>query len=252
MESIDEKRFFTMAETYDNMAQLLVPKYDFLQDEAINILSYGTEENLTIIDLGAGSGILLEKLLIKYPKAKCYYIDFSDDFIKIAQKRLSKFSQRVTFLNVPLEAEWESKLGGKPDVVFSMSAIHHLETMGKKKLYQRCFNVLNRSGWFINIDEMNTRFPDAYLNSLYFWKNYVDNKKEEVPAEKKNFYMKWRNHFDNWKVRNIDNLGGTKSKGDDIHDFFMDQVEWLKKIGFKNVDLFVKYHLWSVIGGQKP
>ena len=64
--------------------------------------------------------------------------------------------------------------------------------------------------------------------------------------------MKWRNHFDRWKIRNIDHFGEIKSTGDDMHDFFMDQVAWLKEIGFTNVDLYVKYHLWSVVGGQKP
>jgi len=154
---MDEKRFFTMAETYDNMAQLLVPQYDFLQDEAIKILPFKTSEPITIVDLGAGSGILLEKLLIKYPNAHCFYIDFSDDFIKMAQKRLSKYLQRVDFLKMSIETEWESELNVNPDVIVSMSAIHHLETPDKKKLYQRCFNILSKSGWFINIDEMSTQ-----------------------------------------------------------------------------------------------
>jgi hypothetical protein len=29
-------------------------------------------------------------------------------------------------------------------------------------------------------------------------------------------------------------------------------VAWLTEIGFTQVDLFVKYHLWCIIGGQKP
>jgi hypothetical protein len=29
-------------------------------------------------------------------------------------------------------------------------------------------------------------------------------------------------------------------------------MEWLGDIGFVNVDLFVKFQLWSAIGGQKP
>jgi hypothetical protein len=38
-----------------------------------------------------------------------------------------------------------------------------------------------------------------------------------------------------------------KKKGDDLHESFIDQVNWLKEFGYKNADLFVKYHLWCVI-----
>ncbi|MDY6864809.1 MAG: hypothetical protein SVY15_02380 [Halobacteriota archaeon] len=35
MKDDDDQRFFKMAETYDKMAQLLVPKYDLLQDKTL-------------------------------------------------------------------------------------------------------------------------------------------------------------------------------------------------------------------------
>lgn len=63
MEQISQERFFTMAEAYDKMCQLLVPRYDFLQDEVLKILSFERDEEFTVIDLGAGSGIFLEKIL---------------------------------------------------------------------------------------------------------------------------------------------------------------------------------------------
>lgn len=32
----------------------------------------------------------------------------------------------------------------------------------------------------------------------------------------------------------------------------MDQVDWLKAIGYENVDIFIKHHLWCLVGGRKP
>jgi hypothetical protein len=40
-------------------------------------------------------------------------------------------------------------------------------------------------------------------------------------------------------------------KGDDLHELFTLQMQWLKAAGFANVDVFVKYHLWCAVGGQK-
>lgn len=40
MGEVGRERFFTMAEVYDKMCQLLVPQYDFLQTEVLKI-TYG-------------------------------------------------------------------------------------------------------------------------------------------------------------------------------------------------------------------
>ncbi|MDY6959009.1 MAG: class I SAM-dependent methyltransferase, partial [Halobacteriota archaeon] len=255
MKDYEDQRFFKMAETYDKMAQLLVPKYDLLQDETLKIASFEGVTDPTVVDLGAGSGILLEKVLTRYPDAKCYWIDFSDDFLKIAKERLSRFGERIEFILSPIEEDWEREIengeGKGVDAIFSMSAIHHLESAEKKRLYRRCFEILNRSGWFFNIDEMKTIYNDAQLKSLYFWIEHVEGARGGVPGDMNHHYQRWNDHFQNWKRRNVDEIDQPKKKGDDIHDSFLKQIGWLKEIGFANVDLYIKYHLWSVIGGQK-
>lgn len=255
MKDDDDQRFFKMAETYDKMAQLLVPKYDLLQDETLKIASFECKTGPRIIDLGAGSGILLEKVLTRHPDSKCYWVDFSNDFLKIAKERLSRFGERVEFILSPIEGDWEREIvvgGGEGvDAIFSMSAIHHLESSEKKRIYRRCFELLNRSGWFFNIDEMKTVYMDAQLKSLYFWIEHVEGAREGISGDMDVHYQRWNDHFQNWKRRNVDEIDHPKKKGDDIHDSFLKQMEWLREIGFVNVDLYIKYHLWSVIGGQK-
>ena len=36
---------------------------------------------------------------------------------------------------------------------------------------------------------------------------------------------------------------------DDLHESFFEQMKWLREIGYVNVDLYMKYHLWSMNGG---
>ena len=253
MEKSGKKRFFEMAETYDKMARCLIPKYDFLQDETLNLIQFGGIKNPKIIDLGAGSGIFIEKVLTRHPNAKCYYVDFSEDFLKLAKKRLMRFGKQVEYIISPIEDDWEEKIEQKEKInaIFSMSAVHHLESSEKKRLYKRCFEMLNDSGWFFNIDEMKTIYKDAHLNSFYFWIKHVEGCKDKISVDLMPYYEKWNVHFDDWRKRNIDDLEKPKTKGDDIHDGFLEQIKWLKEIGFLNVDLFIKFHLWCVIGGQK-
>ena len=240
-----------MADTFNQLAQSFVPQYDFLQNEAINILDFDNNDKLTIVDLGAGSGILLEKILKKFTHAKCYYIDYSDDFMKVAKKRLSKYSDRVTYIKASFNDDWQSKINEKADAIFSMSAIHHLSSENKKALYEKSYKALKNSGWFINIDEMKTINEDAYVTSLNFWWDYFNEVKDSISKEKADYLIQWEKHFTNWKIRNIDNISVKKQEGDDMHEPFLSQLNWLMDIGFSNADLFVKYHLWCVIGGKK-
>lgn len=251
MKKTQKDRFVVMAECYDNMAQILVPKYDFLQNEIFNIIKFPIDKELIAIDLGGGSGIFIEKILTKFPNSKCIWIDFSEGFKEVAQNRLKRFSKRIIFLLSQLESNWHNKLDCRPDLIVSMSAIHHLETEEKKQLYKKCYDFLKPEGWFFNIDEMKTIFNNSYKNSLYFWDDHVKAQKNQIEERKIKYYEEWVKHFERWKERNIINFGAPKEKGDDIHESFLDHLKWFNELGFKNSDIFIKYHLWSLIGGQK-
>lgn len=251
MDQIDKERFFNMAEAYDKMAQHLVPQYDFLQNEVLRLFPFETQRKAIIVDLGAGSGTFLDKILSKYSNVKCYWIDYSNDFLAVAQRRLAKYGDRVEYIISSLEEPWEDKIPEKADVILSMSAIHHLETEEKQDLYKRCYEKLNHGSWFFNIDEMKTLYEEAYINAMRFWVKHVEEYQERILADGLEYYRVWKSKFDNWALRNIDNINQPKMKGDDIHEGFVEQLQWLKAAGFINVDLFIKYHLWAVIGGQK-
>jgi 2-polyprenyl-3-methyl-5-hydroxy-6-metoxy-1,4-benzoquinol methylase len=133
-------------------------------------------------------------------------MDYSEDFLNVAKDKLFKNNNKVNFVLVSLDDLWESHLSSQPDFVFSMSAIHHLENNEKKALYARCFDVLSDGGWFINIDKMKTLNKDAYLLNLNQWVNHVEAYKSNISENKMHFYDTWKKHFDNWKIRNVDNM----------------------------------------------
>jgi tRNA (cmo5U34)-methyltransferase len=251
MSQIDKDRFFTMARTYDRMAEVMVPQYNFIQDQLLSLLPLN-EDDCTVIDLGAGSGIMLEKILSHNSAVRGIWIDYSDDFLEVAQERLTRFADRVEFVKCAFEDDWESQVDYDCDAIISMSAIHHLDSAEKREIYQRCYHRLRTGGWFFNADEMKTAYADAYFNSLRFWAQHADDQYDLVPVEMHDYRERWFSHFDKWKQRNIVGINEPKIKGDDMHDDFMEQLGWLREIGFVDTDLFIKYHLWSVIGGRKP
>ncbi|NNF99379.1 MAG: methyltransferase [Desulfobacteraceae bacterium] len=251
MTYIDRHRFSNMAEDYDAMVCYLLPKYGDFQDEMIKISGMASAEKPIVMDLGGGSGRFLEKLLTLNPTVTAYWVDSSEDFLSVAKKRLASFGEQVTFISSPLEERWEQKIEQPVDAVFSMSAIHHLESGEKRDLYKRCFDLLRPMGWFLNTDEMITIHQDSYIASMLYWVNHVIEAKDDIPEDMHELYEDWQGHFAKWKQRNIDEVHLPKKKGDDLHESFMEQIKWLRKIGYTNVDLYVKHHLWSMIGGQK-
>lgn len=248
---IDKERFFKMPDVFDKMAPYLVPQYNFLQDSIYEIINYEKDKMFTFIDLGAGSGIQIEKILNRFPNSKAIYIDSSIPFTELAKTRLRHFYNRVQYINKSLESNWVSEINDMPDLVFSMSAIHHLEPDEKELLYKTVNEVLLPDGWFLNIDEMKSHDINAYKNSMIFWSKYVQKAINVIPHELNEYYIEWNKHFDNWRKRNIENINIPKEKGDDIHETYEIQLNYLKNAGFKNIDLYVKYQLWCVIGGQK-
>ena len=253
MEQIDKNRFHLqkMAVNYDKMCQLMVPGYDFLQNAVIDILKFENMEKIVLLDLGAGSGILIEKVLKEFPDSTCYYLDSSDEFMSVAKERLQKYEDRVNYIKSDFCRNWESEITEKLTVITSMSAIHHLQTENKKKLYQKCYDMLEKDGWFFNIDEMKTMTEDAYLKNLYYWVHHAKEQKYRIPEDLSSSYEAWMEKFSNWKKRNLDNAHLPKQEGDDIHEPFLAQLDCLKEIGFTETDIFSKHLLWCLIGGKK-
>jgi trans-aconitate methyltransferase len=240
-----------MADAYDEICRYLVPAYDLMQEELVRILRFVGMDRAVVVDLGAGSGILIERILASFPHAFGYCIDYSDDFLRVARRRLGAQAHRVYFIHMSFKDEWESKLKHTPDVIVSMSAIHHLEDQDKERLYRRCFEALGNGGWFFNIDEMKSVNEQAYINSMHYWIDHVRRAGEGVPSAKKAYYEEFAARFENWKRRNVENLNEPKREGDDLHASFLEQIAMLERAGFSGVDVFVKYHLWCMIGGKK-
>jgi phospholipid N-methyltransferase len=247
----DEERFLEMPVVFDKMVPYLVPQYAFLQESVFDIIRFERDKRFCFLDLGGGSGIQIERVLKRFPNADAVYLDSSRPFMELAKRRLASYEGRVSFVNMTFESNWAEYLKTQPSLVLSMSAIHHLEPEGKQRLYQNVFDILESDGWFINIDEMRSQDDQAYKNAMVFWANYVEEAVDHVPISLAKYYDGWLQFFQRWKARNIQHFGEPKLPGDDIHETPEAQIRYLEQVGFKNVDQFIKYHLWSVIGGQK-
>jgi SAM-dependent methyltransferase len=238
------------AEAFDRAAEYIHPLYLTVQDEVLANLPFAADEAFLLVDLGAGSGRLVERVLTAYPNSYAVLIDQSEPFLAIAERRLHAFGDRATFLQCRLQFEWPAVFSREPSVpraIVSMSAIHHLDPGEKQSLFARCYNALAPGGVFINGDEYRPESDDEYLAAMRWWCDQK-NAAEASGQIPKSFTPM----FEAWYDRNIRRFGEPKKSGDDCHETVAVQMEYLRAAGFVGVRMTWAEKLWAVVAARKP
>ena len=168
---------------YDKLIATLIPHYGELLDAAAAAVDMVARNAPAVVDLGTGSGALLQRILRVRPSARLIGIDSDAAMLSAATVRLGKRIQ-------PIEENFESILIPRCDVVSASFALHHIPTGGRKSaLYKRCFSSLRPGGMIVSADcylatdrKIRRRNRDAWLNHL---------KRNYTPRKAQNFLKTW-------------------------------------------------------------
>ncbi len=196
-----------------------------------------------IADLGCGDGAIAHAILTHYPDAHVTAIDFSEPMLEQAAQRLQPFGDRATLMQADLyTSDWQASLDkqavGTFDAVLSGYCIHHLPDDRKQALYREIFHRLRSGGCFLNIEHVASASPwiealfnDTLVDSIYQW------------------------HQTQGDRRSRDEIGQTfvyrEDKKANILAPVEVQCEWLRAIGFQQVDCFFKFFELAVFGGMR-
>ena len=214
------------AAEYDKSRRRLIPCYDLFYATAAELAARTVKNTSpTILDLGAGTGLLSEFIMQKFPSASLTLLDESAEMLSKAQLRLERYNPRV-FIQ-PMTAPLPT---GKFHAVISSLAIHHLPDDGKRDLFSRIFQSLEPGGIFINGEQIlgetewqQQLFEDTHLDGA----RALGSDEEEIQAANE------RMSYDRCAT-------------------LKDQVSWLREIGFQNADSFFHSFRFAVYAGWKP
>ncbi|CAL9294537.1 MULTISPECIES: class I SAM-dependent methyltransferase [unclassified Streptomyces] len=200
--------------TFDSMRRKLIPSFDLIYSTGVYAVVETVPSRARVLDLGAGTGLLGGAILERLPEAELVLVDHSDAMLAKARERFAG-NPRVT-IEV---ADMKDPLPQGPfDAVVSGLAIHHLTHAEKEDLFRRIHEVLTPDGVFVNVEQLAG--PNARIEAMYDAQHEAHVQRSECPP-------------DEWAA------GRERMKLDICATTEM-QLEWLRKVGFSQVDILAK------------
>ena len=189
------------------------------------------------LDLGCGDGALSAAMLERFPDAQGVLVDFSLPMLDAARNRFGGQDARVRLVNADYGLpRWTDSVqdDGSFDAVVSGFSIHHQEDARKREVYSEVFHLLEREGIFINVEHVAsaTAWVEAVHDEMFIdhlHRHHSGKTREEVVRD---YYHRPD------KAANI--LAPVEA-----------QCEWLRQIGFADVDCYLKVFELAVFGGRK-
>ncbi|MCF6177611.1 MAG: class I SAM-dependent methyltransferase [Victivallaceae bacterium] len=216
-------KFNKYADSYDNSRKQLIPGYSDFYGTIIKIIPFSSFSSISVLDLGAGTGLLSELIFQKFSNAQISLVDLSEEMLNISKKRLEKY-ENATYQIL----DYSKKLPNeKYDLIVSSLSIHHLDDNEKIELFSKIKKALCQNGIFINADQVLGENKEIE-------KIYQDNWLMEVKAN---------NVTETALAEAIDRMKEDKMAPLSI------QLKWLRNKGFSQVNCWYKNYRFAVYSG---
>ena len=196
----------------------------------------------SFLDLGCGDGILGATVLGEFPSARGLLADFSEPMLQQARVQLKDYADQLVFENLDYgQPGWVKTMQSYTpfDAVVSGYSIHHQPDTRKRQVYREIFSLLSPGGWFVNIEHVSSaaRLNIDLFENHYVAARYAIEQQEGGTREFEQIAEEYKNRPD--KAANI--LASVEL-----------QCDWLREIGYEEVDCYFRIYELAVFAGRKP
>jgi tRNA (cmo5U34)-methyltransferase len=218
-----------------------IPFVDVHFDIMHRLIEAANIEARNILDLGAGNGIATVEVAKRQPVERATLTEFSEPMLDMARERFAAEPPSFTVDYVVgdfRETDWHGAVdaNGPYDLVVSRFAIHHIPDEMKKALYGSILGWLRPGGMFVNIEHTASLAPiyndahDRYLVEAMYDAVSGTERFDEVMSS--------------YRMR----ADGPANILAPVED----QLQWLRDLGYVDVDCAFKCFELAVFAGRRP
>ncbi|MCI4365132.1 MAG: class I SAM-dependent methyltransferase [Thermoplasmata archaeon] len=141
---------------WDEQQTYLVPDRELRFDVMLDWLEATVGRRPRCLDLGCGTGAVAERILDRFPQARCVGVDHDPVLLRIGSSGLGSVGGRMRWVDADLRsAGWPGSLPrGRFDAAVSSTALHWLTGVQLARCYRSLTRVLRPQGVFLNADMM--------------------------------------------------------------------------------------------------
>jgi SAM-dependent methyltransferase len=201
------------------------------------------EEAFTVVELGAGAGVLARAVLDAFPRCRYVALDGSLAMRERLLETVARHRQRVEVRAFELaETKWRAALPSPLRCVLASLVVHHLPAAGKRRLFADVARRLEPGGALLLADVVEPVSPAAREALARQWDDAARTQSLALTGGLEAFERFQR---DGWNF-----YRGTPDPIDQPSRLD-EQLRWLKAAGFATVDCFWMRAGHAIFGGWR-
>jgi SAM-dependent methyltransferase len=207
----------------------------------LRIAAAGERPVERFLDLGSGDGTLAAAVLGQFPEAVATLVDFSAPMMDAARVRLDSDGAHGFVLADFGQSGWTEAVADRApfDLIVSGYAIHHQPDEGKRRVYEEIFQLLAPGAFFINVEHVRPATAwleqvadELMIDSIHAYHERTNTGKSREQVARDHVYR--------------------PDKAANILSPVDEQCDWLREIGYHDVDCYFKVLELAVFGGRRP
>jgi SAM-dependent methyltransferase len=208
----------------------------------LRLVAAGGRPVARFLDLGSGDGMLSAAVLSRYPDAEAVLIDFSEPMMEAARHRFEGAGSRHRFVFADFgRGDWSGAVADAApfDLIVSGFAIHHQPDGRKRAVYREIYDLLAPGAFFVNVEHVRPATPwlecvadELMIDSIHAYHERTGTGKSRDQVARDHVHR--------------------PDKAANILAPVEEQCDWLRAIGFADVDCYFKVLELAVFGGRKP
>lgn len=157
------------AALYETHIRNIIPYYDCLHAEAINLIKATKIKPRFWLDTGCGTGSFVNKALEFFNDTIFILTDPSPAMLDLAKQKLAG-RERVRFLDPVATQSISVEL--KADVITAIQAHHYLGSEMRRNATQVCFDLLTEDGIYLTFENSRPFSDQGIAIGLENWSNF--------------------------------------------------------------------------------